>query len=102
LKQTQAPPPLPPRPQPPVVKQQKKVSFNSQLEKIIPPPLPKKPNAPVLPHPNINMQFLISLGNRKPTNAEYKRVLNIEKRTTNPVTKQKAQNIINANVYSRL
>ena len=56
----------------------------------------------VLPHVNANLQFLMSLNNKKPTNAEYKRVLNIEQSTTNPVTKKKAQNILNANVYSRL
>jgi len=56
----------------------------------------------VLPQLNANLQFLMSIGNRKPTNAEYNRVLNIEQRTTNPVTKKKAQNILNANVYSRL
>lgn len=55
-----------------------------------------------LPRPNANVFFLQQIGNRKPTNAEYKRVVNISKSTKNPIAKKLAEEIINRNIQSRL
>lgn len=61
-----------------------------------------KQGATTAPVPNANIRFLMSLGNQKPSNANYNRVVRIANTTTNPVAKKMAQNIINNNIYSRL
>ena len=61
-----------------------------------------KQGAATFPAPNANVRFLMSLGNQKPSNANYSRVVRIANTTKNPVAKKMAQNIINNNIYSRL
>ena len=61
-----------------------------------------KQGATTAPVPNANIRFLMSLGNQKPSNANYNRVVRIANTTTNPVAKKMAQNIINNNIYPRL
>jgi len=46
-----------------------------------------------VPRRNLNMEFLLGLGNRNLTNAEYQRVVRIANASTNPAAKKLANNI---------
>jgi len=64
---------------------------------------PPQRQAMVLPKRNLNMEFLLGVGNRKPTNTEMKRIRNIAQKSTNPIAKKMAQNVLsNENMFARI